>query len=56
MYITGIGQTVLELLSFEVRSGNHQIGISLENLQTYEAHFTKNDVTTDKSQCPNIRN
>ena len=24
MYITGIGQAVLELLSFEVGSGNHQ--------------------------------
>ena len=29
MYITGIGQAVLELLSFEVGSGNHQTGISL---------------------------
>ena len=28
MYITGIGQVVLELLSFKVRSGNHQRGIS----------------------------
>ena len=24
MYITGIGQAVLELLSFEFKSGNHQ--------------------------------
>ena len=29
MYITGIGQAVLELLSFEVGSVNHQTGISL---------------------------
>ena len=28
-HITGIGQAVLELLSFEVGSGNHQKGISL---------------------------
>ena len=29
MYIVGIGQAVLELLSFKVGSGNHQRGISL---------------------------
>ena len=29
MYIAGIGQTILELLSFKVGSGNHQRGISL---------------------------
>ena len=29
MYITQIGQVVLELLSFKVESGNHQRGISL---------------------------
>ena len=29
MYIAGIGQAVLELLSFKVESGNHQKGISL---------------------------
>ena len=28
-YITGIGQAVLELLSFKFGSGNHQRGISL---------------------------
>ena len=28
MYIAGIGQAVLELLSFKVESGNHQRGIS----------------------------
>ena len=29
MYIAGIGQAILELLSFKVGSGNHQRGISL---------------------------
>ena len=29
MYIAGIGHTVLKLLSFKVRPGNHQRGISL---------------------------
>ena len=29
MYIAGIGQAVLELLSFKVESGNYQRGISL---------------------------
>ena len=29
MYIAGIGQGVLELLSFKVESGNHERGISL---------------------------
>ena len=29
MYIAGIGQVVLELLSFKVESGNHRRGISL---------------------------
>ena len=29
MYMAGIGQVVLELLSFKVESGNHQRGISL---------------------------
>ena len=37
MYITGIGQSVLELLSFKVRSGNHQRGISL--LQKFSEIF-----------------
>ena len=57
MYITVIGQAVLELLSFKVESGNHQMGISLlqkfseifGNLRTYEARFTENDVISDKS-------
>ena len=29
MYITGIGEAVLEFLSFKVGSGNHQRGFSL---------------------------
>ena len=29
MYITGICQAILTLLSFKVESGNHQMGISL---------------------------
>ena len=29
MYVTGVSQAVLELLSFKVGSGNHQRGISL---------------------------
>ena len=34
MYIAGIGQAVLELLSFKVESGNHQRGISFRNFRT----------------------
>ena len=37
MYIAGIGQAVLELLSFEVRPGNHQRGITL--LQIFSEIF-----------------
>ena len=37
MYITVIGQAVLELLSFKVRSENHQTGISL--LQKFSEIF-----------------
>ena len=37
MYITAIGQTVLELLSFKVGSGNDQTGISL--LQKFSEIF-----------------
>ena len=61
MNITGIGQAVLELLSFEFGSGNHQRGNLLTseifgNLRKCEARFTENDVTSDKSQFPNIKN
>ena len=56
MYFTGIGQAVLELLSFKVKSGNHQRGISFRNFQKYEARFTENDIAYDKSQFPNIKN
>ena len=37
MYIPGIGQAILELLSFKVRPGNHQRGISL--LQKFSETF-----------------
>ena len=37
MYITGIDEAVLELLSFKVGSGNHQRGISL--LQKFSEIF-----------------
>ena len=37
MYITVIGQAVLELLSFKVGSGNRQMGISL--LQKFSEIF-----------------
>ena len=61
MYIAGIGQAVLELLSFKVVLGNHQRGISL--FQKFSDIFgnmrlvpTENAVTSDKSQFPNITN
>ena len=60
MYIAGIGQAVLELLSFKVESRNHQRGIFI--LQKFSDIFgnmrrsTENDVTSDKSQFPNIKN
>ena len=34
MYIAGIGQAVLELLSLKVESGNHQKGISFRKFRT----------------------
>ena len=37
MYVTVIGQAVLELLSFKVGLGNHQMGISL--LQKFSEIF-----------------
>ena len=37
IYMAGIGQAVLELLSFKVGSGNHQRGISL--LQKFSKIF-----------------
>ena len=61
MYIAGIGQAILKLLSFKVESGNHQRGICL--LQKFSDIFgnmkapsTENDVRADKSQFPNIKN
>ena len=61
MYIAGIGQAVLQLLSCTVGTRNHQRGISLlhkfsENFGKYEARSTENDVTSDKSHFPNIIN
>ena len=61
MYIAGISPAVLELLSFKVISGNHQRGNHLssgifENLRQHEARFTENDITSDKSQFPIIKN
>ena len=38
MYVAGIGQAVLELLSFQVGSRNHQRGISL--LQKFSDVFS----------------
>ena len=58
MYIIGIGQAVLEVLNFEFGPGNHQRGISLSfgNHRKYEVRFMENNVTSDKSQFPKIRN
>ena len=55
--ITGIGQAVLELLIFEIGQGITK-GKSpyFRNFRKYEACFTENDVTPDKSQFSNIRN
>ena len=61
MYIAGIGPAVFELLSFKVISENYQRGLTLvqesvENLRQYKARFTENDITSDKSQFPIIKN
>ena len=56
MYVDGIGPAVLELLSVKVISGNHHSSGILENLRQYEACFTENDITSDKSQFPIIKN
>ena len=61
MYITRIGQAVLELLRFKVGSGNHQRGISLIkkfsdmvcNIRLIPQKMTSH---LDKSQFPNIKN
>ena len=43
-YITGIGQAVLELLSFKVGSGNYQTGISLvQKSSECEVRFAESD-------------
>ena len=46
MYIAGIGQAVLELLSFKVGSGNHQRGISL--LKNFSGIFSNMRLVTLK--------
>ena len=52
-----IGQAVLELLSFKFGSGNHQRGMSLlqKFLDIFAVRSTGNDVTSDKSQCPDTK-
>ena len=57
MCITVIGQAVLELLSFNVESRNHQRESPyFRNFRKCEAHFTENDVISDKSSFSSIRN
>ena len=55
MYITGIGQAKLQKSSQGITKWGSPSEI-FRNLQKYEAHFTENDVTSDKSQFPNIKN
>ena len=52
MYITGIGQAVLKLLNFKFGSGITKA----ESPPKYEVRLTENDVTSVKSQLPNIKN
>ena len=60
MYIAGIGQAVLELLSFKVGPGNHQRGIS--TLQKFSEIFGNMRLASPKmmshltSQSPNVKN
>ena len=54
MYITGIGQAVLELSSFEVGLGNLLTSEISGDVRKYEVHFIENDVTSGKSQLLNI--
>ena len=56
MYIAGIGRTVLELLSFkESESESESESPYLKKFLEILARFTENDLTTDKSQFPNIK-
>ena len=58
-YITGIGQAILELLSFKLGQGitkGESPSKIFGHLRSYEARSTENDVTSDKSQFPNIKN
>ena len=50
MYITVIGQAVLELLSFKMGLGiTKRESTYFRNFRKYEAHFTENGVISDKS-------
>ena len=53
--IAGIGQAILELLTFKVGSRNYQGGISFRNFRKSEVRFTENDVTSDKSQSQSLK-
>ena len=50
MYVTVIGQTALKLLSRvrESPNGNLLTSEIFGNFRKYEAHFTENDVISDK--------
>ena len=65
--IAGIGQAVLELLSFKSRLRESPKGNLLQKFseifgniedssQKFSEIFTENDVTSDNSQFPNIKN
>ena len=59
IYINGISQAVLKLLSMEVGQGITKGKSPSEifgNLRNYDARVSENDITTDKSQFPNIKN
>ena len=53
IYVIGIGQAVFQLLSFKVGSEitKQESPYSRNSRKSwkYEAHFTENDITTDKS-------
>ena len=50
MYITVIGQAVLELLSIKSGQGITKLESPyVRNFRKYDAHFTKNDIISDKS-------
>ena len=59
-YIAGIGQAVLELLTLswvrESPKGNLLTSKIFQHLRYYKARSTENDITSDRSQFPNIKN